>query len=265
MRAWAVGNPGPIATHPLEPVERAEPTPAAGEIRVAVSVCGVCRTDLHLAEGDLEPRRFGVVPGHEVVGRVDACGPGATRFSVGDRVGIAWLRHTCGVCRFCVRGDENLCVAPRFTGWDDDGGYAEWAVVDERYAYALPERVRRRARRAAALCRDHRVPSAPTVAACHAAGGSASTGSVRRRTSLRRSRCSRAQRCTCSHDRPTRSGSRSSSALRRQATRTTRLRSRSMLRSSSRRSATSCRSRCARSTVAARSPSRASTSATSRR
>ncbi len=138
MRAWAVGNPGPIATHPLEPVERAEPTPAAGEIRVAVSVCGVCRTDLHLAEGDLEPRRFGVVPGHEVVGRVDACGPGATRFSVGDRVGIAWLRHTCGVCRFCVRGDENLCVAPRFTGWDDDGGYAEWAVVDERYAYALP-------------------------------------------------------------------------------------------------------------------------------
>ena len=138
MRAWAVGTPGPIATHPLEVVERAEPTPAAGEIRVAVSVCGVCRTDLHLAEGDLVPRRHGVVPGHEVVGRVDACGPSATRFAVGDRVGIAWLRHTCGVCRFCVRGDENLCIAPRFTGWDDDGGYAEWAVVDERYAYALP-------------------------------------------------------------------------------------------------------------------------------
>jgi alcohol dehydrogenase, propanol-preferring len=138
VRAWAVGDPGPIATHPLEAVERAEPTPAAGEIRVAVSVCGVCRTDLHLAEGDLVPRRPGVVPGHEVVGRVDARGAGATRFSIGDRVGIAWLRHTCGVCRFCVRGDENLCVAPRFTGWDDDGGYAEWAVVDERYAYALP-------------------------------------------------------------------------------------------------------------------------------
>jgi propanol-preferring alcohol dehydrogenase len=99
----------------------------------------VCRTDLHVAEGDLPVHRRGVVPGHEVVGRVDALGPGASRFAVGDRVGIAWLRHTCGTCRFCRRGDENLCVAPRFTGWDADGGYAEAAVVDERYAYALPE------------------------------------------------------------------------------------------------------------------------------
>jgi propanol-preferring alcohol dehydrogenase len=104
-----------------------------------VSVCGVCRTDLHLVEGDLPPRRRSVVPGHEVVGCVDALGDGASRFRIGDRVGIAWLRHTCGVCRFCQRGDENLCIAPRFTGWDDDGGYAEMAVVDERYAYALPE------------------------------------------------------------------------------------------------------------------------------
>ncbi|HTN79854.1 MAG TPA: zinc-dependent alcohol dehydrogenase family protein [Acidimicrobiales bacterium] len=140
MRAWAVGSPGAIATHPLEAVERVLPEPASGEIRVHVHVCGVCRTDLHLAEGDLAPRRRGVVPGHEVVGRVDALGAGATRFAVGDRVGIAWLRHTCGVCRFCTRGDENLCVAPRFTGWDDDGGYAEHAVVDEQYAYALPDR-----------------------------------------------------------------------------------------------------------------------------
>jgi propanol-preferring alcohol dehydrogenase len=139
MRAWAVGTPGPIATHPLELVDRPTPNPGPGEIRVAVSVCGVCRTDLHLAEGDLTPRRRGVVPGHEIVGRVDALGDGATRFEIGERVGIAWLRHTCGVCRFCRRGDENLCVAPRFTGWDDDGGYAEMAVVDERYAYALPE------------------------------------------------------------------------------------------------------------------------------
>src|SRR5262245_46430639 len=86
VRAWAVGDPGPIATHPLEAVERAEPVPGRGEVRVAVSVCGVCRTDLHLAEGDLAPRRRGVVPGHEAVGRVDACGEGVTRFAIGDRV-----------------------------------------------------------------------------------------------------------------------------------------------------------------------------------
>jgi propanol-preferring alcohol dehydrogenase len=114
------------------------PEPGPAEVRVRVTVCGVCRTDLHLAEGDLAPKRPGVVPGHEVVGVVDALGPGATRFSLGDRIGVAWLRHTCGVCRFCRRGDENLCVAPRFTGWDDDGGYAEYAVVEEAYAYHLP-------------------------------------------------------------------------------------------------------------------------------
>ncbi len=103
-----------------------------------VRVCGVCRTDLHLAEGDLAPKMPDRIPGHEIVGVVDACGPGAHRFAVGARVGIAWLRHTCGVCAYCRRGDENLCVAPRFTGWDDDGGYAEYAVVPEDFAYALP-------------------------------------------------------------------------------------------------------------------------------
>lgn len=139
MRAWAVAQPGPIDTGPLVPVERPVPEPGPGEVRVRVSVCGVCRTDLHLAEGDLPPRRPGVVPGHEVVGVVDACGEGAGRLRPGERVGIAWLRRTCGACRFCERGDENLCVAPRFTGWDDDGGYAEYAVVDERYAYRIPE------------------------------------------------------------------------------------------------------------------------------
>ncbi|HLN06855.1 MAG TPA: zinc-dependent alcohol dehydrogenase family protein, partial [Acidimicrobiales bacterium] len=105
---------------------------------VKVRTCGVCRTDLHLVEGDLAPRRPGVVPGHEVVGHVAAQGPGARRFAEGERVGIPWLRSTCGVCRFCVRGDENLCIDPLFTGWDADGGYAEYAVVDERYAYRLP-------------------------------------------------------------------------------------------------------------------------------
>jgi propanol-preferring alcohol dehydrogenase len=98
----------------------------------------VCRTDLHLAEGDLDPHGRDVVPGHEVVGVVDELGAGTARFALGDRVGIAWLRATCGTCPFCRRGDENLCRTPRFTGWDDDGGYAEYAVVDARYAYAIP-------------------------------------------------------------------------------------------------------------------------------
>ena len=104
-----------------------------------VATCGVCRTDLHLVEGDLAQHGRDVVPGHEIVGRVDACGEGTSRFAIGDRVGIAWLRRTCGVCRYCERGDENLCVDPRFTGWDADGGYADYAVVDERYAYSLPD------------------------------------------------------------------------------------------------------------------------------
>jgi len=139
MRAWVVREPGAIDHGPLALVDRPRPEPGAGEVRVAVSVCGVCRTDLHLAEGDLAPHGTDVVPGHEVVGVVDALGPGARRFEVGERIGIAWLRHTCGTCRFCARGDENLCLDPRFTGWDADGGYAEHAVVDERYAYRLPD------------------------------------------------------------------------------------------------------------------------------
>jgi propanol-preferring alcohol dehydrogenase len=139
MRAWVVRRPGPIDDGPLTMVERPEPHPGPGELRVRVSVCGVCRTDLHLAEGDLAPHRAEVTPGHEIVGVVDELGAGATRFAVGERVGIAWLRHTCGLCPFCLRGDENLCLTPAFTGWDADGGYAELAVVDEAYAYALPE------------------------------------------------------------------------------------------------------------------------------
>jgi propanol-preferring alcohol dehydrogenase len=122
----------------LAVVDQQVPAPGAGEVRVRVTVCGVCRTDLHLAEGDLPPHAAEVVPGHEIVGIVDELGPDAGRFEVGERVGIAWLRQTCGACRFCRRDDENLCVEPRFTGWDADGGCAEYAVVDERYAYRLP-------------------------------------------------------------------------------------------------------------------------------
>lgn len=139
MRAWAVGTPGPVASKPLERVERATPRPDAGQILVAVEACGVCRTDLHLAEGDLEPRRPDTIPGHEVVGEVVGVGDGVQRFRVGDRAGIAWLRHVCGECEYCLRGDENLCPHSRYTGWDEDGGYADCAVVDEEYAYQLPK------------------------------------------------------------------------------------------------------------------------------
>ncbi len=139
VQAWVVERPGPIAEGPLRRTTRPRPTPGRREVLVEVAVCGVCRTDLHLAEGDLAPRRPGVVPGHEAVGRVVERGEGATRFSLGDRVGVAWLRWTCGRCRFCRRGDENLCLDPRFTGWDADGGFAEAVVVDERYAHPLPD------------------------------------------------------------------------------------------------------------------------------
>jgi propanol-preferring alcohol dehydrogenase len=139
MRAWEVHTQGPVtSTETLRLVERADPLPGPGQIRVRVTACGVCRTDLHIAEGDLPLHRERVIPGHEVVGRVDLLGPGAQRFALGDRVGIAWLRRTCGRCRWCRSGRENLCAAPRFTGWDDDGGYAELAVVDEDFAYRLP-------------------------------------------------------------------------------------------------------------------------------
>jgi propanol-preferring alcohol dehydrogenase len=138
MKAWWVDTPGPITTHPLIRGNRPDPEPGPGEVRVRVLACGVCRTDLHLAEGDLPAHGIDVVPGHEVVGQVDAVGRDVIGFRVNDLAGIAWLRGTCGRCAFCRRNAENLCERPRFTGWDDDGGYAEYAVVDERYAYHLP-------------------------------------------------------------------------------------------------------------------------------
>lgn len=139
MTAWVVRRPGPMDTHPLERVRLPVPEPASGEVLVRVEVCAVCRTDLHLAEGDLAPRRPGTVPGHEVVGRVADRGPGAGRFSVGTRIGVAWLRSACGECRYCLRGRENLCPCSRYTGWDADGGYAEYLTVPQDFAYLLPE------------------------------------------------------------------------------------------------------------------------------
>jgi alcohol dehydrogenase, propanol-preferring len=138
MKAMAVHTPAPIETNPLGAIEVPTPEPSAGEILIRVLTCGVCRTDLHVAEGDLPPRLPRVIPGHEVVGVVERCGDGCKRFKIGDRVGIAWLRETCGTCVYCRRGRENLCPNARFTGYDHDGGYAEAAVVREEFAYSIP-------------------------------------------------------------------------------------------------------------------------------
>jgi alcohol dehydrogenase, propanol-preferring len=142
MTAWQVAVPGPASTRPLRRARIPVPAPGPGQARLRVAACGVCRTDLHLAEGDLRPRRPLTVPGHEVVGYVDALGEGVTGIAVGDRLGIAWLRSTDGTCGYCRRGAENLCPASRYTGWDADGGYAQYAVVNTDYAYRLPESYR---------------------------------------------------------------------------------------------------------------------------
>jgi propanol-preferring alcohol dehydrogenase len=141
MKAMAVQRPGPIETRPLHEIDAPVPEPARGEILVRIRTCGVCRTDLHVAEGDLPPRRERVIPGHEIAGVVERCGAGALRYRPGARVGVAWLRQTCGRCGFCTRGRENLCPGARFTGWDHDGGYAEYCVVREDFAYALPDSI----------------------------------------------------------------------------------------------------------------------------
>ena len=122
MDAWVVDHCAAVDDGPLRRVQRDVPEPGAAQVRVRVSCCGVCRTDLHLAECDLPPRRPAVVPGHEIVGRVEALGAGATRFAVGDRIGVPWLARTDGTCRFCRRGQENLCIAPSFTGWELTAG-----------------------------------------------------------------------------------------------------------------------------------------------
>ena len=139
MHAWRIARPGPVSTGPLEYVTSEVPQPGPAELLVAVRACGVCRTDLHVTEGDLPVRLERVTPGHEVVGEVLEIGADAgEEFRVGDRVGIAWLRHTCGACTYCRRGDENLCPNSRYTGWDADGGYAEYATVPAAFAHHLP-------------------------------------------------------------------------------------------------------------------------------
>lgn len=131
-------QPRAVELSPLRVAEVGEPQPSAGEILLRVQACGVCRTDLHTVEGELSPHKLPIVPGHQVVGVVEQVGAGVDRFRVGDRAGIAWLRSTCQTCRYCQHDHENLCDSVRFTGWDADGGYAEYAVAPADYAYAMP-------------------------------------------------------------------------------------------------------------------------------
>lgn len=142
MKAWAVTTPGPIdgKKSPIEFTEKPVPTPKRGEVLVKVLTCGVCHTDLHVTEGDLPVHHEHVTPGHEIVGKVVGFGSETQRFKLGERIGIPWFRHACGVCKFCRSGHENLCPHSLYTGWDHDGGYAEYVTVPEGFAYRLPEK-----------------------------------------------------------------------------------------------------------------------------
>ena len=139
MKAMQLLSPAPVESGPLRAAELPEPAPLRDELLVRVRACGVCHTDLHVVEGDLPLPKLPLVPGHQAVGVVEKLGPGASGFEVGDRVGIAWLRWTCGQCRFCAAGSENLCERAQFTGLDADGGYAEFARVPADFAYPIPE------------------------------------------------------------------------------------------------------------------------------
>ena len=139
MRAMLLRKPQPIESRPLEPADVPRPSPGAGEVLVKVHACGVCRTDLHVTEGELAQRKSPIVPGHQVVGTVAEAGSGVTRFRGGERVGIAWLHSTDGACEYCRSGRENLCEGAAFTGWTVDGGYAEYALGAEQFVYPIPD------------------------------------------------------------------------------------------------------------------------------
>lgn len=138
MKAYVLHSPASVETNPLIYEQTPNPRPRDDEVLVRVRTCGVCRTDLHVVEGELPPRKSQVIPGHEVVGTVEKVGERATRFRAGTRVGIPWLHRTCGVCEYCRTGKENLCENPAFTGYTADGGYAEYVVAPEKFVYPIP-------------------------------------------------------------------------------------------------------------------------------
>lgn len=138
MKAMVLSQPGQIEQTPLRLCEVPAPQPGTGEVVIRVEVCGVCRTDLHVVEGDLPSHKQPIIPGHEIIGYVECTSPDASRFQIGDRVGAAWLHRSCGVCAYCSRGDENLCDKPTFTGYDVNGGYAEYMRAPEAFLYPIP-------------------------------------------------------------------------------------------------------------------------------
>jgi len=139
MKACLLEHPAPIETNPLKYIDVQRPDPGPGQVLIRVSCCAVCRTDLHVVEGELAPRKSPVIPGHQVVGVVEQAGGSASRFPTGARVGVAWLHHVDGTCPYCRRGQENLCDNPEFTGYTENGGYAEYIVAPEDFVYAIPE------------------------------------------------------------------------------------------------------------------------------
>lgn len=139
MKACILRKPAPVETNPLEFTDVPKPAPSGDQVLVRVSVCGVCRTDLHVVEGELAVRKSPVTPGHQVVGTIEAAGDRAKLHAIGTRVGIAWLHSTDGTCEYCLAGKENLCNNPSFTGWTVDGGYAEYALAEESFVYPIPE------------------------------------------------------------------------------------------------------------------------------
>lgn len=145
MKALQLNTPSPIDELPLQIVERAIPEPGDGQILIEVSACGVCHTDLHEVEGDISPPKTPVIPGHQVVGVVQAIGPGVTGWTEGDRAGIPWLYSSCGECDFCMRGEENLCPQARFTGFHADGGYAEYVLAEGAFALHIPDSINEKA------------------------------------------------------------------------------------------------------------------------
>jgi len=140
MKAWILDKPALVTERPLQIHETPVPTPADDELLLRVNACGICRTDLHVVEGDLTPHRSSLIPGHQIVGRITAIGSRAEGFAIGERVGVAWLNRTCGKCEFCTSDHENLCEKPQFTGWTVNGGYAEYAVVPADFSYHLPDK-----------------------------------------------------------------------------------------------------------------------------